>query len=138
MKKVLPMAKNSIKASDLGEAIAQQLTLYREEVVEEVNSIGERAIKKLVKLTKKTAPRRPGGGDYAKSLTYTEEVNPATGDKTFTWGAKAPHYRLTHLLVKGHATVNGGRTRPDPFLENALDTVLPEYEREVEEALRND
>jgi hypothetical protein len=138
MRKVLSMARGSIKASDLGEAIAQQLTLYREEVVEDVNAVGERAIKKLVKLTKKTAPRRKGGGDYAKSLTYTAEENPATGDKTFTWGAKAPFYRLTHLLVKGHALPNGDRTRKSPFLEDALDTVLPEYEKEVEEALKND
>lgn len=130
------MAKKSIKAADLGEAIAEQLSLYCEEKVEEVNAAGEKAIKKLVSLTKKTAPKRPHGGDYAKSITHTAKVVGATGDKEFTWGAKAPQHRLTHLLVHGHATLNGGRTRKDPFLENALETVLPEYERDVEEALR--
>lgn len=130
------MAKRSIKASDLGAAIAEQLALYCEDKVEEVNAAGERAVKKLVSLTKKTAPKRPKGGDYAKSITYTTSVNSTTGDKVFTWGAKAPHHRLTHLLVHGHATPNGGRTRKNPFLENALDKVLPEYEREVEEVLK--
>ena len=128
------MAKTTIAASDLGEAIAEQLTLYREEKIEEVNAAGEKAIKKLVKLTKATAPTRTGA--YKKSITYTEKENATTGDKEFTWGAKAPHHRLTHLLVKGHPTVNGDRVAGDPFLENALDTVLPEYEREVEEALK--
>ena len=132
------MARNSIQASDLGEAIREHLTLAFEEDIEAVNAAGERAVKKLVKLTKKTAPKRKSGGDYAKSITYTTETNPATGDKRFTWGAKAPHHRITHLLVKGHATLDGGRTRADPFLENALETVLPEYEREVEEALNHD
>ena len=132
------MANKSIKATDLGDAIAEQLALYCEGKVEEVNAAGERAVKKLVSLTKKTAPRRPKGGDYAKSITHTVKTISATGDKEFTWGAKAPHHRLTHLLVHGHAKPNGGRTRKDPFLENALDKVLPEYEREVEEALKND
>lgn len=128
------MAKTTIKASDLGNAIAQQLNLYHQTVVEEVNEAGERAAKKLVQLTKKTAPKR--SGDYRKSITYTTKQNAATGDKEFTWGAKAPHHRLTHLLVKGHPTGNGGRTTGDPFLSDAMDTVLPEYERDVEEALK--
>lgn len=128
------MAKTTIKASDLGKALAEQLRLYGAEKVEEVNAAGERAAKKLVSLTKKTAPKR--SGDYRKSITYTAKENPATGDKEFTWGAKAPHHRLTHLLVKGHPKPNGDRVPGDPFLENAMDTVLPEYEREVEEALK--
>lgn len=128
------MAKQSIKPSDLGAAIAEQLKLYGEEKVEEVNAAGEKAAKRLVALTTKTAPKRSGA--YRKSITYTVKENPATGDKEFTWGAKAPHHRLTHLLVHGYAKRNGGRMKGDPFLENALDTVLPEYEREVEEALK--
>lgn len=130
------MAKATIKAPDLGAAIAEQLTLYHADVVEQVNAAGERAAKKLVKLTKPSAPKRTG--DYAKSLTYTAKENAATGDKEFTWGAKAPHHRLTHLLVNGHPTANGGRVDGDPFLENAMGVVMPEYEKEVEEALKND
>lgn len=134
MRTVRLMAERSIKPTDLSEALAEQLALYREEKVEEINAAGEKAIKKLVSITRKTAPKR--SGDYRKSITSASKVNSATGDKEFTWGARAPHYRLTHLLVKGHPTGNGGRTTGDPFLENALDTVLPEYERYVEEALR--
>jgi hypothetical protein len=130
------MAKATIKPSDLGAAIVEQLGLYHEEVVEAVNAAGEKAAKKLVQITRSTAPKRTG--HYSKSLTYTARENAATGDKEFTWGARAPHYRLTHLLVKGHPTGNGGRTTGDPFLQNALDAVLPEYEKEVEEALKND
>lgn len=128
------MAKTSIKPSDLGKAISEELTLYHEDVVERVNEAGEKAIKALVKKTKATAPKR--FGDFRKALTYTEERNPVTGDKEFTWGAKAPHHRRTHLLVKGHAKQNGGRVPGDPFLENAMAEVLPEYERNVEEALK--
>ena len=129
------MAK-SIKPSDLGDAIAEALGLYHEGVVQAVNAAGERAAKKLVQITKKTAPKRTG--DYRKALTYTAKENSATGDGEDTWGAKGKHGRLTHLLVKGHPTGNGGRTTGDPFLQNALDTVRPEYEKEVQAALTHD
>lgn len=127
----------SIKPQDLGDAIAEQLTIYHQDVVERVNAAGEKAITALVKKTKATAPKGKRG-DFRKAITYTEKTNGATGDKEFTWGAKSPESRLTHLLVKGHATRDGERTDPNPFLENALEEVLPEYTRDVEEAIGND
>lgn len=124
-----------IKPADLGAAIKEELTLYHKDVIEKVNEAGENAAKALVKKTKATAPKRLG--NFRKAITYKAETNSATGDKTFIWGAKSPKHRLTHLLVHGHAKQNGGRVPGDPFLEKACDEVLPEYEREVEEALEN-
>lgn len=125
---------SSIKPAQLGEALAEILGQYKDSKVEQVNAAGERAIKKLVKLTKKTAPK--DSGDFAKHLTYKETQMPM-GDKEYTWGASAPKHRVTHLLVHGHATVNGGRVEGSSFLSDALAEVLPEYEREVEEAVQN-
>ena len=130
------MSETLISPADLGAAIAEMLDIYCDEVVEKVNAEGEKAIKRLVHLTKISAPKR--SGEYSKNITYTASANPVTKCKKYTWGAKAPHYRLTHLLVNGHPTVNGGRVPGDPFLEEALDEVLPDYEAGVEEALKND
>ena len=129
------MAKSSISPDKLSAELQKQLGLYHQEVLEEVNAAGEKAIKKLVKLTKSTAPVRLGR--FYKSITYTTTTNSGTGDKEFTWGAEAPHYRLTHLLVHGHQKEGGGRVDGDPFLEKALEDVLPEYEKDVEEVLKN-
>lgn len=126
------MAK-TIKPDMLGKAIAEELELYHESVIERVNAAGAKAIKKLLKLTKATVPQKTG--DLQKHLT-TSEITKVGGDKEFVWGAKAPKYRILHLVVHGHAKENGGRVPGDPFLENALDTVLPEYEEDVEEALK--
>lgn len=128
------MAK-TIKLTDLGAAIEEELTTYHKDIIDRVNLASEDAAKALVQKTKKTAPKKSGA--FRRSLTYKAEANPATGNKRFIWGAKSPHSRLTHLLVHGHEKSGGGRVAGDPFLENALAEVLPEYEKQVEEALKN-
>lgn len=130
------MAK-SIKPGDLGAAISQELTIYGKEVQEKVDNIGRESIKKLVKLTRETAPvGERKGGNFAKSIA-SKEVKGVRGS-SFIWYVKPPNHRLTHLLVHGHATKDGGRTKANPFLKKALDTILPEYEKGIEEAVKND
>ena len=121
-----------IKPEALAAAIQQELTTYSKEVKERVDDAGRESMEKLVKLTKASAPVGDRG-KFRKSITSQEFYGPR--GTTFVWGAKAPHHRLTHLVVHGHAKVNGGRTKGNPFLENALATVLPEYEKAVREAI---
>lgn len=124
----------NIKPGDLGDAIAKTLTIYHDQVVTGIDEAGEEAMKKLVKKTKATAPVG-ARGSFKKSITSTRQTGPR-GDR-FVWHVKAPDHRLTHLLVHGHATRDGGRTRGDPFLQNALDEVLPDYEKAIEEAVKD-
>lgn len=124
-----------IKPADLGAALQQELELYSKGVTERVNAAGRASIDKLQKLTKASAP--VASGSFKRHIATKEETNGATGAKRFIWYVKPPDHRLTHLLVHGHATRNGGRTKADPFLKNALDKVLPEYEESVKEALKN-
>ena len=127
------MAK-TIGLEDLGAAISEELTVYHENVVEAMDAAGDKAVKALVKKTKPTAPKDRGEFRKAISSKRLEKTN--RGSK-HVWYVKAPHHRLTHLLVHGHAKRDGGRTKADPFLKNALEQVLPEYEKDVEEALQN-
>lgn len=129
------MSRN-IRPEDLGAVLANELTVYHKNVIERVNESGRAAIKKLVKITKTTAPVGERGS-FKKNIT-SQEKDAGRGMKTFIWGVRAPDHRLTHLLVRGHATKDGGRTQGDPFLANALDQVLPEFEKDIEEAVRND
>lgn len=129
------MAK-ALSPEQLGKAIREELALYNQVATDRVNQAGRKSIKKLVKLTKVSAPTGERGS-FRSNIT-SKETATSNGMKVYTWGVKAPDYRLTHLLVHGHATRNGKRTRANPFLQNALDVVLPEYEDAVKEALIHD
>ena len=121
-----------VKPDALAAAIQQELEEWRGDVQDRVNDAGRESIEKLVKMTKATAPKK--SGKFRRSITSEESTN-AMGAKTYTWGAKAPSHRVTHLLVHGHANRGGGRTPGNPFLENAISSVLPEYEEAVKEAV---
>ena len=130
-------------ANPLNEQMAEVLTIYAESVNEKLREVTTDAMKKLVKETRATAPVGRRKGQYKKHITadYSGTRKSARGIRGqnvhAVWYVKAPDYRLTHLLVKGHATKDGDRTTPNPFLQNALDKVLPEYERAVEEAVQD-
>ena len=128
------MAKN-IKPGSLAAAIEQELTIYHSNVVERLDAAGDAAVKKLVKLTKSTAPE--GERKSFKRNIAGKLLKRGKNGSTYAWYVKPPDHRLTHLLVHGHATKDGGRTKANPFLQNAMDTVLPEYEEAAKEAVKN-
>ena len=130
-------------ANNLETQMAQVLTIYAEEVNEKLRVITTESMKQLVKETKANAPIGRRKGQFKKNITadYSGTRRTARGlrgqNVHATWYVRAPDYRLTHLLVNGHATKNGDRTTPDPFLQNAVDHILPEYEQKVQEVLSN-
>ena len=135
------MAKNnrrSIKITDLDKTLTQELTLYAEDVTRRVDKIGQASVQEIVRITQDTAPfdAKAYHQHYADLIASKVVKKRATGN-TYVWYVKAPGHRLTHLLVKGHETKDGGRTRADPFLQNACDKVLPEYEAAIERTIKN-
>lgn len=128
------MGRVTITADKLAGAIKEELTIYHEEVNEKLRSVTRESMADLVHKTRATAP--VDQGDFKKAIAGDfRGLARGLRSVSATWYVKAPHYRRTHLLVNGHATVNGGRTKPNPFLENALAEVLPEYEQKVKEAI---
>lgn len=131
------MARKSVtvKVADLDAVLRQTLTLYHEDTNATIDKASADAVKKLAKRTKATAPKG-ARGDFKKNIS-SKLLKKNRNGSTYVWYVKAPDHRLTHLLVKGHATRDGGRTRADPFLENAMAETLPEYENAIKEALQN-
>ena len=125
------MAK-TVSINQLGAAIAAELEGYSQDAKDRVDQAGEKAVKKMVKLTKASAPVKTGS--FKKNITWTAK-DTVLGVKKYFWHVKAPDHRLTHLLVHGHANVDGSRTAGNAFLHTAVNAVLPEYLEDVEEAL---
>lgn len=123
-----------ITPAKLDTALAQTLQQYHQDVLEDIDKAGEKAVKDLVKKTKATAP--VGARRSFKKNIACKRLAKTLNNVTHVWYVKAPDYRLTHLLVHGHAKKGGGRTRANPFLHNALDAVLPEYEKAAKEAVK--
>jgi hypothetical protein len=124
----------NISIDQLAAEIAKGLAEYSQDVVEKVNVSSEAVGKAAVKQLKQTSPKRYG--KYAKSWTMKTEK--AIGQPhTRIIHAKAPHYRLAHLLEYGHAKVGGGRVEGIPHVRPAEEEVIREFTREVEEAIKS-
>ena len=123
------MAHNiRIKGDQIEVALRQVLNSYSANVTGKINQATEAAAKKLVKITKQTAPNRTG--KYRRAIDAKLLEKRAVGD-VWIWYAKEPRHRLTHLLVHGHkirgAKRKKERTKADPFLNKAIAEVEPEY-----------
>lgn len=127
-----------VKPSELSDSLGQVLTIYASDITSRVNAVTEDTMKRLVKETKRTAPRKTG--EYRKAITFTR-VKRLFGD-TFVWYARGKKGRLTHLLVHGHDVVRDGRVvgraKGNSFLGRALARLIPDYLSRVEGVLGGD
>ena len=131
------MVKSRVTITGLSKALEETLNTYNMVTIEAVDACSYRAAERLREITKATAP--VGVRRKFKRSIAVKEIYKSRGKyagRTYVWYVKPPDHRLTHLLVHGHATKDGGRTKADPFLKNAIDRVTPEYLEEVEDALK--
>lgn len=123
----------------LSAEIDKELTLYSMEITEQLKKLAKKYSSDLVKKTKATAPvgdRKSGKyRDSIKAKKQEENINSIT----YLWyvDSKNSNYRLTHLLVHGHAKRNGGRTRGNNFLSDAVEEMERNYLKEIEEVIKN-
>ena len=127
------MSGTKIKIDDLDKAISGQFSEYNSNVAARILKLTKTQTRKLVKLTRQRAPKRTGS--FRKHISSVVEDNGVFGAKG-TWYVKAPDCRLTHLLVHGHQKRNGGRTKPDGFLETSLSEVEEEYLEGIKKAVK--
>lgn len=124
-----------MEINNLAEEINSILSDYQQEIIDNINEIGHETIKELTNETRRTAPQNTGA--YKKHISWTSRKEIATGEKKYIWYVKGNHHRLTHLLINGHATRNGGRVPGDPFLKNAVDSAIESYTETLENMIEN-
>lgn len=120
-----------ISIDDLADTIFEELTNYKQEVDDKMQSEIDKMSKDVLNLLK-THPNIPERtGKYKKYFAIKKLAQGQGYKKTNIYNK---HYRLTHLLEDGHLTRNGtGRTRKFPHWKDAqaLADELPKRMMEV-------
>jgi hypothetical protein len=119
---------NKISIDDLAKTIESEVRNWTKDVEDDINEIKKDVTKAGVRSLKANSPRRTG--DYAKNWTSKKLKN---GDQVIY--QKAPTYRLTHILEKGHAKRNGGRVAPEVHIAPVEEQLVTEFTSRVEKRL---
>lgn len=110
--------RNDIRIDDLADRIVQSVREYTDEVSEAISEAVDITAKECLKEIKDNSSKI-GIGHYAKGWKI---VNKTKFDSSNIYGVtkrtiwNPPHYRLVHLLEKGHAKRGGGRVAAIPHV----------------------
>nr|DAT52431.1 MAG TPA: putative tail component [Caudoviricetes sp.] len=107
---------------DIAKEIAQALADFSSEIEEDLEQIKEDTADEAVQELKATSPRGRRG-KYAKGWRKTKQGTAIVINNR--------EYRLTHLLEKGHAKRNGGRTQAQPHIKIVEERVIKRFEDNV-------
>ncbi|MDM7655185.1 HK97 gp10 family phage protein [Lactococcus lactis] len=122
---------NKISLNELTSAIEKEVRNWTKDVLDDVNSIKEDIAKEGVNKLRSSSPVRTA--DYATNWTRKKiKVGNETNQIIYQ---KAPTYRLTHLLEKGHAKRNGGRVAPKVHIAPVEEELVSNYISRVEKRL---
>lgn len=130
------MSDKLVNIDQLNDAIINSLEDYNREVVDGVKKVTKQAMNQLVKDSKATAPVGKRSKHYRDNIT-SKTLSESDFGLSKLWYVKGSDYRLTHLLNNGHALRDGGRYPGTNFLGNAVDKIVPDYLKEIEEVLKN-
>ena len=115
----------AIKADQLAQEIVKILDDYRDTTIDKMKESVDKAAKQAVNELKTSSPKRTGA--YAKDWAAKKDRKAnkwAYGKVVYN----KKHYRLTHLLEKGHRKVNGGMVAARPHIakveEKAINTLV--------------
>lgn len=119
-----------MKVDELSKAVMDTLAEYRDVTVDKMKQAIDKVSKEAVKELKSDSPKRTGA--YAQSWTSKSVKMPTEwGYEKTVFNKK--HYRITHLLEKGH------KVRPSPKYPNKKSFVdaVPRIEKVEKKAIED-
>lgn len=126
----------AIKIEKLSVTIKSELTFYSKEVVKAVNAETKKAANHMKEETYNTAPANTPG-NYRDHIAVKKKSTDAYGNEEYLWYVKAPEYRVSHFINNGFPQRDGKFHEGTHFIDKAADKVGKEFEKNVEEAVKN-
>lgn len=125
-----------VSVDGLAAAVAKELKLYDQHVMEGIRKSVDSSMRQLVQETKATAPVGHRKKHYKDSIT-SKVTNQSIRAYEKTWYVRGSDYRLSHLLNNGHQLRDGGRYPGTQFITKAHISVIRDYEKKIEEVLKD-
>lgn len=123
-------------SDDLSRAVAKVLDEYEESVIETVQRVTNELAKEGLSKVKAASPvsgKSPKRSAYRSGWSKKVITN-RMGASAIIYNGKYPG--LVHLLEKGHALRNGGRSAAYPHVEPVQDWMNDELQKRIKEAIQ--
>ena len=126
----------SVSPDDLANALSEALQDYSDDIDAGVKKAVNKAARETAQEIKKHITFKSRTGDYVSHFAL-KDTSKGARSHSKTWYVKAPEYRLTALLEKGHATPrkgSGKQTKAYPHIEygeKIAQSRLPELIKDV-------
>lgn len=117
-----------VKINNLASEIIKELEKYSSLVDDDLSKATDEVSKAAVSELKSNSPVRTG--KYARNWSRKKTMH------GYTVYNKAPTYRLTHLLERGHMNRDGSYTRPRVHIKPVENKVIEEMTSKAEEAAK--
>lgn len=123
----------TIKPEDFAKELESMMSDYSEEILEVVEDVTQKVGTMVMDEIKEHITFDEPTGEYVKSFSLKKEKSRTNRGRI--WHVLKPHYRLTHLLEKGHALKSGGRTRAFPHIKYGEELAVRRYPEMLKEAI---
>lgn len=127
------MSIKKVSINNLSKEISNILENYQDEIDDKVIDLTDNIIKDAKTELKEKSPVGQTG-EYAKSWTISIKEKGIHFYSKAIWNKK--HYRLTHLLEFGHATVDGNHTPAQPHIRPVEEKYKEKFIDELESEVR--
>ena len=122
----------SIKADDLAKTVTQVLKEYEGATLDAMKKAVDKTSKQAVRDLKASSPKRTGAYSRDWAAKKRKNTNQWAYSKTVY---NKTHYRVTHLLEKGHRKVNGGMVAARPHIAKVEQDAVNELYKQIKEGV---
>lgn len=126
---------SKVTGTNFAKKMQKILSQYGDEIIDEVSETIPKIAEETVEDIKDNAIKLFDGNEYANDWEIDHVDTSRISTKTII--RSKDHYRLAHLLEKGHAKVNGGRVEGRPHIKPAEDKAVKKLEDKIQEVIKN-